>query len=339
MRTLQQIEDMMNTPSLALIEDVKKLEGDIIILGVSGKIGYNLSVLLTKALKSAGKTNKVIGVARFSNGSQTRTKFDDLGMETIQVDFLNDASLRSLPVVENVIFMAGYKFGSSGNEDYTWAINSYLPGKVAEHFKGSKIVVFSTGCVYPLVPLSSAAPSEEDELGAVGEYAQSCLGRERIFEFFAKANDTPTLIFRLNYAIDVRYGVLLELAQSIYNDQPIDLTMGQVNIVWQPDVSEAAIRSLLHTQVPANILNYTGPETLSVRWIGQRMAQKMNKEVNFVSQEAPTALLNNASKAHELFGYPKTSIREMIDIVCEWVMQGGDVDDKPTHFQEREGRY
>ncbi len=339
MRTLQQIEDMMNTPSLSLIEDIKKLEGDILILGVSGKIGYNLSALLTKALKSAGKNNKVIGVARFSDGLKTRSKFDDLGLETIVCDFMDDASLRSLPKVENVIFMAGYKFGSSGNEDYTWAVNSYLPGKVAEIFKDSKIVVFSTGCVYPLVSVTSAAPSEEDELGAIGEYAQSCLGRERIFEYFAKKNQTPTLIFRLNYAIDVRYGVLLELAQTIYHDQPIDLTMGQVNVVWQPDVSEAAIRSLLHTQVPANILNYTGPETLSVRWISERIAEKMGKEVQFVSQEAPTALLSNASKAHELFGYPKTSIREMIDIICDWVMLGGDVDDKPTHFQEREGRY
>lgn len=339
MRTLQSIEDMMNTPSSTLIEDIKNLEGDVIILGVSGKIGYNLSILLTKALKEAGKTNKVIGVARFSDGVKTRAKFDALGIETIVCDFMDDASLKSLPQVENVIFMAGYKFGTSGNEDYTWAINSYLPGKVAEHYKDSKIVVFSTGCVYPLVDITGAAPSEEDPLGAVGEYAQSCLGRERIFEYFSKKNHTPMLIFRLNYAIDVRYGVLLELAQTIYQDQPIDLTMGQVNVVWQPDVSEAAIRSLLHTQVPANILNYTGPETLSVRWISERMAEKMGKTVSFVSEEATTALLNNASKAHELFGYPKTTIREMIDIVCEWVMLGGGVDDKPTHFQEREGRY
>lgn len=339
MRTIQHIEDLMNTPSLELIEDVKKIEGDIIILGVSGKIGYNLSILLTKALKQAGKNNKVIGVARFSDGVKTRAKFDALGMETIICDFLDDASLKSLPQAENVIFMAGYKFGSSGNEDYTWAINSYLPGKVAEHFSQSRIVAFSTGCVYPLVDLASAAPSEEDEVGAIGEYAQSCLGRERIFEYFAKKNDTPTLIFRLNYAIDVRYGVLLELAKTIYNDEPIDLTMGQVNVIWQPDVSEAAIRSLLHTTVPANMLNITGPETLSVKWISERMGEKMGKEVQFESKEAPTALLNNASKSHELFGYPKTTIREMIDIICEWVMLGGDMVDKPTHFQEREGRY
>ena len=339
MQTLQKIEEMMNTPSLSLIEDIKRLEGDVIILGVSGKIGYNLSTLLTKALKKSGKTNKVIGVARFSDGLETRSKFEAIGVETIVCDFMDDASLKSLPKVDNVIFMAGYKFGTSGNEDYTWAINSYLPGKVAEHFDKSKIVVFSTGCVYPLVDVSSAAPSEEDPLGAIGEYAQSCLGRERIFEYFAKKNNTPMLIFRLNYAIDVRYGVLLELAQSIYHGYPVDLTMGQVNVVWQPDVSEAAIRSLFHTQVPANILNYTGPETLSVRWICERMAEHMGKEVTFVSEEAPTALLNNASKAHELFGYPRTTIREMIQHVCDWVMLGGDVDDKPTHFQERDGNY
>lgn len=339
MRTIQHIEDMMNTPSLDLINDVKNIEGDIIILGVSGKIGYNLSILLMRALKEAGKDNLVYGVARFSDGLKTRSKFDDLGMTTIVCDFMDDASLKSLPQVKNVIFMAGYKFGSSGNEDYTWALNSYLPGKVAEHFSESNIVAFSTGCVYPLVDLVSAAPSEEDDPGAIGEYAQSCLGRERIFEYFAKKNNTPTLIFRLNYAIDVRYGVLLELAKTIYSGQAIDLTMGQVNVIWQPDVSESAIRSLLHTSVPANILNITGPETLSVRWICERMAEKLGKEVQFTSQEAPSALLNNASKSHELFGYPKTSIREMIDIICDWIMLGGDMVDKPTHFQEREGRY
>lgn len=339
MRTIEQIEEMMNTPSRALIEAVELIEGDIMILGVSGKIGYNLASLLTRALKSAGKSNQVYGVARFSDGQKTRKKFDDLGLTTIVCDFMEDKALETLPKVPNIIYMVGYKFGSVGNESYTWAINSYLPGKVAEYFKDSKIVVFSTGCVYPLVDVTQAAPSEEDELGAVGEYAQSCLGRERIFEYFAKKNQTPTLIFRLNYAIDVRYGVLLELAQTIYNNVPVDLTMGQVNVVWQPDVSEAAIRSLLYTQSPANILNYTGPETLSVKWISQRMAEIMNKEVTFTGVEAPTALLSNSSKAHELMGYPKTTIREMIEIVCEWVIQGGPVDNKPTHFQEREGKY
>lgn len=339
MLTNVQIEEVMNTPSQELIDDVKKIEGDIIILGVSGKVGYNLSALLMKSLKANNQSNKVYGVARFSNGASDQKKFQDLGMETIVADFLNEEDLKALPKVENVIYMVGYKFGSTGNESYTWALNSYLPGRVADHYKDSKIVAFSTGCVYPLVDVTAGAPSEEMAPDAVGEYAQSCLGRERMFEYFAKANKTETLIFRLNYAIDVRYGVLIELANTIKKGRPIDLTMGHVNVIWQPDVSEMAIRSLLHTTVPANIVNITGPETLSVRWLGERLAEAMGREVSFVSEESPTALLSNASKSHKMFGYPKTNIREMIDLVATWVNNDGDQIDKPTHFQERDGKY
>lgn len=334
-----QLEEIMNTPSQELIDDVSKIKGDIIILGVSGKVGYNLSALLMKSLKANNQNNKVYGVARFSNGASEQKKFHDLGMETIVADFLNEDDLAKLPKVENVIYMVGYKFGSTGNESYTWALNTYLPGRVADHYRDSKIVAFSTGCVYPLVDVSAGAPSEEIGPDAVGEYAQSCLGRERMFEYFSKKNNTETLIFRLNYAIDVRYGVLIELANTIRDNKPIDLTMGHVNVIWQPDVSEMAIRSLLHTTVPANIVNITGPETLSVRWLGERLAEAMGKDVTFVSEESPTALLSNASKSHKMFGYPKTNIREMIEYIATWVNNDGEQIDKPTHFQEREGKY
>ena len=334
-----ELENMMNTPSLDLINDVKKIEGDIIILGISGKVGYNLAALLTKSLKENGQTNKVYGVARFSDGLEGQKKLHDLGVETIVADFMNEDDLASLPKVPNVIFMVGYKFGSTGNESYTWALNTYVPGRVADYYKDSKIVVFSTGCVYELIDLSKGAPSEEVDPVAIGEYAQSCLGRERMFEYFSKKNQTEVLIFRLNYAIDVRYGVLIELANSINAGEPINLSMGHVNVIWQPDVSEMAIRSLLHTTSPANIMNITGPETLSVRWIAERLAEGLGKEVSFEGVEAETALLNNASKSHALFGYPKTSIREMIDYIVTWIKNGGDQIDKPTHFQEREGKY
>lgn len=338
-KTLQKIEKKMNTASDALIQDVKRIEGDIIILGVSGKIGYNLSALLMDALTKAGIKKRVYGVARFSGGQKSRQALEDLGITTLVADFMDEAALKNLPQVENVIYMVGYKFGSTGNEAYTWALNSYLPGRIAEIYKNSKIVSFSTGCVYPLVDVRHAAPSEEMAPDAVGEYAQSCLGRERIFEYFAETHKTPTVIYRLNYAIDVRYGVLVELAKAVYEERPIDVTMGSVNVIWQPDASEMAIRSLLHTTVPANILNITGPETLSIRWIAERFAFIMKKEVEFIGEEAPTALLNNASKSHELFGYPNTTAREMIDIVATWVMEDGTLIDKPTHFQEREGKY
>lgn len=336
---LQEIETMMYTPSQALVEDVKKIDGDIMILGVSGKMGYNLAALLINALKKAGIDKKVYGVARFSGGAKDRKRFDDLGVETIVADFLKPHALEQLPQVENIIYMVGYKFGASGNEPYTWALNSYLPGKVAETFPNSKIVAFSTGTVYQLVDVRSTAPSEEVKPEPYGEYAQSCLGRERIFEHFAKENNTPTFIYRLNYAIDVRYGVLVELATAIKNRQPIDLSMGHVNVIWQPDACEVAIRALNHTSVPANVVNVTGPETLSVRWLAETIGREMGIEPIFEGQEENTALLSNASKSHQLFGYPQTTIRDMIRYIVTWIENGGQLDNKPTHFQEREGEF
>ena len=331
--------EKMNSASSILIEDVKKIEGDIAILGVSGKIGYNLASKLMDALKKAGKSNKVYGVARFSDGVETMKKFEEIGVIPIKSDLMDTESLNNLPNVPNVIFMAGYKFGTTGNEGFTWAMNSYLPGKVAERFKDSNIVVFSTGCVYPLVSVSEQAPSEEDSVDPMGEYAQSCLGRERIFEYYSKKNGTKIVIFRLNYAIDLTYGVLVELAQTIKEGLPVNLSMGFVNVIWQPDVSEMAIRSLLHVSSPANILNITGPETLSVRWISQRLAEVMDMPVTFEGIENESALLSNASKSHALFGYPSVSIREMIDYVGHWIKNDGITQDKPTHFQERDGKY
>lgn len=336
---LNEIEKMLVTPSQDLIKDVKKIDGDIIILGISGKIGFNLSSLLMNALKEAGIEKKVYGVARFSTGISERNKLEALGIKTIKADFLNEEDISKLPKVKNVIFMAGYKFGSTGNEDYTWALNSYVPARIAEHYKDSKIVAFSTGCVYPLTDAKKGAPSEDSPLEAIGEYAQSCLGRERMFEYFAKKNSTPTVIFRLNYAIDVHYGVLVELIEDIRKNKPINLEMGLVNVIWQPDVSEMAIRSLLHTEVPANILNITGPETLSIRWLATTLAKMMDKPVEFIGEENDNALLSNASKSHRLFGYPKTTVLEMMEILILWIEQGGSLSDKPTHFQEREGQY
>lgn len=331
--------DIMNMPSQDLVNDVKKIDGDILILGISGKIGYNLSALLVNACKKAGISKKIYGAARFSSGDSGREKFEKLGIETIVCDLLDEQSLRNLPKTKNVFFMAGYKFGTTGNEDFTWAMNSYLPGRVAEIFHESRIVVYSTGCVYPLVPVLKGGPSEEEKPNPLGEYAQSCLGRERIFEYFSKKNKTPVVIFRLNYAIDLTYGVLVEIAKNISQDKPIDLTMGHVNVIWQPDSCEMAIRSLLHATSPANVINITGPETLSVRWLGERLAEKMNKTVKFENEESSIALLSNASKSHSLFGYPKTSVREMIDYIAQWFNEGGELQDKPTHFQEMDGKY
>ncbi|WP_313893745.1 NAD(P)-dependent oxidoreductase [Psychrobacillus sp.] len=338
MKTVEELENLMTEPSEALVGDMRKLEGNIIILGIGGKMGPTLAVMAKKAIDRAGVDKKVIGVSRFSNGT-LQSDLEKEGIETIAIDLLDDEELRKLPIEKNIIYMAGNKFGTTGNEHFTWAMNTYLPGRVAEHFKGSNIVAFSTGNVYPLVPISFGGCDELHPVAPVGEYGQSSLGRERVFTYFSQKDNTPLTIFRLNYAIDMRYGVLLEIARSVFNEVPIDLSMGHVNVIWQGDANEYAIRSLLIASSPATILNVTGPETLSIRWLASEFGRMLGKEPIFTGKEEDNALLNNSSKAHKLFGYPRVSIREMMEWTAEWVNNDGETLNKPTHFQERKGEF
>lgn len=338
MKTLEQLDKKMTTPSERLIEDMKKIVGDIMILGVGGKMGPSLAKLAKNAIDAGGIKKKVIGVSRFST-NELRDELEIHGIETIALDLLNEDDLAKLPNVKNVIYMVGTKFGTVGNEHYTWAMNSYLPGRVAEKLPESNFVVFSTGNIYPLTPVKLGGSVESDPVSPVGEYAQSCLGRERIFQHYSIKKGTPVLIYRLNYAIDMRYGVLLEIAKSVYYEKPIDLTMGHVNVIWQGDANEYAIRSLLHCTSPANILNVTGPELISVRRVALEFGKRFNKQPIFVHEEADTALLNNAGKCFQLFGYPSVTLYQMIDWVSEWVEANGPTLAKPTHFQEREGAF
>lgn len=336
--TVEQLEEFMSIPSRALIEDVKKLDGDFIILGIGGKMGPTLAYLLKNAIDEAGTNQKVIGVSRFSN-DEMKTQLNSKGIETISCDLLNDTELQELPVVKNVIYMAGNKFGTAGNEHFTWAMNSYLPGRVADHFKGSRMVIFSTGNVYPLSNVNLGGCDETVSPDPVGEYGQSCLGRERVFTYFSNRDNSPMSIFRLNYAIDLRYGVLLEIAKSVYHSEPVDVTMGHVNVIWQGSANEYAIRSLIHAATPPTIFNVTGPEILSVRWVANEFAKYFGKEAIIVGEEAETALLSNASKAHQIFGYPSVSIRELIELIAHWVQNDGELLNKPSHFQERKGQF
>ena len=338
LKTVAELEALMTEPSAALIADVAKIKGNIMILGIGGKMGPTLAVMAKKAIDEAGVNKKVIGVSRFSNGT-LKAELEELGIETIAADLLDEEQLKRLPVEKNIIYMAGNKFGTTGNEHFTWAMNTYLPGRVANHFKGSNIVAFSTGNVYPLVPVIQGGCDELHPVAPIGEYGQSSLGRERVFTYFSNKNESPLTIFRLNYAIDMRYGVLLEIARSVYNGTPIDLSMGHVNVIWQGDANEYAIRSLLIASAPATILNVTGPETLPVRWLANEFGRLFDKEVIFVGTEQENALLNNSSKAHKLFGYPRVSIREMIDWTAMWVETDGETLNKPTHFQERKGEF
>nr|WP_245339241.1 NAD(P)-dependent oxidoreductase [Paenibacillus shirakamiensis] len=332
------MEEKLSEPSAALAEDLLQLDGDILILGVGGKMGPSLAKLAKRGADAAGVSKKIIGVSRFSTGS-LQQELVDAGVETIAADLLNDGALQALPEVKNVIYMAGHKFGTTGREYFTWAMNSYLPGRVAEKFKQSNIVSFSSGNIYPLTPISLGGASEESSVGPVGEYAQSCLGRERIFEYFSHQYGTPVVNFRLNYAIDLRYGILLEVATAVKEGRPIDLGMGQVNVIWQGDANEMAIRSLLIADSPAVTLNITGPETVSIRWLAERFGTIFGITPQFIGTERDTALLNNASKSHQTFGYPRVSLRQMIEWTADWVNQGGETLGKPTHFQERTGAF
>lgn len=335
---LSQLEREILAPSAALTEDIKRINGDIMLLGVGGKMGPSMAQLAIRAIQEAHADKKVIGVSRFSNGT-LRDELEALGVETIACDLLNRAELEQLPQVPNIIYLAGHKFGTTGNEDFTWAMNTYLPGMVAEYFKASRIVAFSSGNVLPFVSVNSGGVSEEQTPEPIGEYAQSCLGRERIFQYFAKKNNTPILVYRLNYAVDFRYGVLVEIAKAVLEEREIDITTENVNVIWQGDANEIALRSLLHCESPAKILNVTGPEILSIRWIAQRFGEILEKTPRFKGIAAPSALLNNASECHRLFGYPKTSIREAIDITAKWLTEGGELWNKDTHFQERGGKF
>ncbi|WP_050613811.1 NAD-dependent epimerase/dehydratase family protein [Bacillus testis] len=338
MKTVEELEDLLSRPSDRLIEDIAKIDGDLMILGIGGKMGPTLGKMAKRAIEEANLQKRVIGVSRFSDES-VRNDLEASGIETIRADLLNDEELKQLPKVKNLIYMAGKKFGTQNNEHLTWAMNTYLPGRVADIFKQSRIVVFSSGNVYPLTSLGKGECTEEYQVNPIGEYAQSCLGRERVMTYFSKLNHTPVLFFRLNYAIDLRYGVLLEIAKKVYTGQAIDLEMGAVNFIWQGDANEYAIRSLLHCSSPPKVLNITGPEKISVRWLANEFGKRFKKEVHFHSEEETTALLNNASQSHQLFGYPRVPLMDMIDWTAEWVSQDGSVYEKPTHFQERQGAF
>lgn len=336
--SIQSLYEKLLEPSQQLIESIATLEGDIIILGVGGKMGPSLAKLAKRAIDLAGMNKRVIGVARFSEPG-LEDELQQHGIITHPADLLDDHALQRLPDAQNVLYLAGTKFGTTGKESFTWAMNSYLPGRVAEKYQKSRIVVFSTGNVYPLTLVQSNGPSESYPTQPVGEYAQSCLGRERVFQYFSQKHQTPILIYRLNYANDVTYGVLTDIALKVKNQQPIDLRMGYVNVIWQQEANEIALRSLHHCSVPAKILNVTGTEKLSVRQLAVEFGKVFGQEPVFTNQEQDTALLSDASEMRRLFGNPAVSLRQMIEVIAGWITEGGKLLNKPTHFQEREGKF
>ena len=338
MKTVEELEAFLSIPSEALIKDIANIKGDILILGMGGKMGPSLAKLAKRAIDRAGLDKKVMGASRFSNKELVK-ELTRSGIECIKVDLLDDSALMKLPDAENIIYMAGNKFGTFGNEHFTWAMNAYLPGRVSERYKKSRIVVFSTGNIYPFTAVDGTGAREDCRPSPIGEYAQSCLGRERVFEHFSIKNNTKMLLYRLNYALDLRYGVLLEVAKAVWEQRPLDLSMGYANVIWQGDANEYAIRCLNHCESPAKKLNVTGPEIISVQWLAEVFGKRFKRTPIFENKAQDTALLNDASESHTLFGKPSVSLAQMIDMTVEWVKIGGEELSKPTHFQERKGTY
>lgn len=338
MWTEEKLNELLTTPSDALIEDMKKIKGDIMILGAGGKMGPTLCVLAKNAAKKAGVDKRIIAVSRGSDEIATKLMKDN-GIEVIAMDLLDKEKLYSLPEVENVIYMAGKKFGTNGNEWQTWAMNSVLPAFVADKFKKSNIVVFSSGNIYPIVPVNGGGCSEKDRPLPNGEYAMSCLARERSFEYAAQTFGTKVFIYRLNFAVDLRYGVLFDVANKIMKGEPISLTTPCFNFIWQGSANEIALRGLLHATAPACVMNVTGPETVSIKKAAIELGQYLGKEPVFEGEEGNDAYLNDASLAMETFGYPSVSAKTLTRWQAEYILDGGRTLDKPTHFEERKGKY
>jgi nucleoside-diphosphate-sugar epimerase len=329
-----QLEEAMSTPSPALVEALRRAPGDLLVLGVAGKMGPTLA----RMAKRADPARRVIGVARFSEPG-LRESLQAHGVECIAADLLSREALAGLPDAPNVVFMAGRKFGSTGSEWLTWAMNAHVPALVAERFARSRIVAFSTACVYPFVDTAGpGAPESLPPTAPSGEYANSCVARERMFQHFSHEHRNPGRLIRLSYAIDMRYGVLHDVAQKVLAREPIDLAMGHANVIWQGEANDWTLRSLAHCDTPTSPLNLSGPK-ISIRAVAQGLGRRLGIEPVLTGTEAKTAWLVDSSEAYRLFGPPQVALDTMLDWTADWVQRGGASLGKPTHYEARDGKY
>ncbi len=336
--TEAELDELLSHPTPELVASLARIDGDILILGVGGKMGPSLARLAARASRDSARPRRIIGAARFTNPA-ARQALERAGVEAVTCDLFDRAAVERLPDAVNIIYMAGRKFGTSDDQPATWATNAYLPGVVADRFARSRIVAFSTGNVYPLAPVQSDGPTEADPVGPIGEYAQAARARERVFEFFSRRNNTPMAILRLNYAIEPRYGVLRDIADKVYRGEQVDVAMGHANVIWQRDANAIALRALEHCAAPPLVLNVTGRPAHAVRDLATRFGVRFGREPLVAGVESATALLSDASRCEALFGVAPTDIDRMIDYVAEWVAAGGRSLNRPTHFEDREGRF
>lgn len=336
--TEQQLEERLSAPSEKDVAFMRRLSGDVIVIGAGGKMGPSLTARCKRAAELAGVAKRVMAVARFTS-NEARESLEAAGVKTISCDLLDRAQVDRLPDCENVLYLAGRKFGSVDRSDLTWANNTIVPAYVANRYRTSRIVVFSTGNVYPFVSAVSGGSVETDELDPRGEYAQSCLGRERVFEYFSREFGTPCLLFRLNYAVELRYGVLVDIAQKVFNGQSVNLAVSHFNVIWQGDANSYALRSLELCQSPPRALNVTGVEIVSVRQAAEFFARQFQQKVIFTGRDSGVALLSNATACHRWLGQPEMKLEELMALVAHWVEIGGRSLNKPTKFEVVDGKF
>ncbi len=336
--SVEQLEEMLSEPSPDAVRAMGNMTGDLIVLGVAGKMGPTLARMAQRATDAAGVNRRVIGVSRFSNAGD-EAQLQSHGIETIKADLLDQAALDRLPDAPNVLYMAGMKFGATGKESLTWAMNTYLPGMVCNRYAKSRIVAFSTGNVYGLTPVAGGGSVETDLPNPIGEYAMSCLGRERIFEHFSSSLSIPMAIIRLNYASEMRYGVIVDLAQKVWAGETIDVAMGHANVIWQGDANAMTLAAFDHVSTPPLMLNVAGPEIVRVREVCAAYGRLMDKPVKFTGTEASDALINNAQLGYGLSGRPRVSLDQQLKWTAHWVMSGGASLGKPTYFEARDGKF
>ena len=336
--TVEELENHLSEPTPGVIETMGRLRGDIIVLGAGGKMGPTLTRMAKRASDTAGVKRCVIGASIFQS-ERDKLALNEAGVETIDCDFLDQNQLDALPDAENVVFMVGMKFGSVGAEALTWAINVYLPGMVAQRYAKSKIVVFSSGNIYKFMPVTGAGSDEKCPTEPIGDYAMSVLGRERIFDHFSRTLNIPTALIRLNYAVELRYGVLVDIAQKVWAGEPVDVSNGHVNVIWQTDANAMILQSFEKCSAPPFVLNVSGPEFLSVRKVAEQYGEMMGKKVSVTGTENQDALLSDGRLGYSLFGKPQTNAQQMMEMIADWVMRGGESIGKPTHFETRDGKY
>lgn len=335
-RSVGHLEEMLSQPTPGVVGMMHRLRGDVLVLGAGGKMGPSLARMARRAADRAPFARRVIAVSRFTD-QRARQALDAAGVETIAGDLLEPRLLQQLPDAENIIYMPAMKFGAAQDAPRTWAINAHLPGLICRRFPQSRIAAFSTGNVYGMKRVREGGSKETDPLHPEGEYAYSCVGRERIFEHFSRQLHTPVAIVRLNYACEMRYGVLLDVAKQVLDDKAVNLKMGHFNAIWQADATAMALQALEHASTPPFVINVAGPEILNVQTVAQRFGQLLDRTLHFIGEEAPDAFISDPSRAVRLFGEPAVSPWQMMRWIADWIHDNRETYDRPTHFQVRDG--